>query len=292
MRVKERYELAGELRNRYAAAGRRQRSELLNGFCLATGYGRKYAIRVLRGRERKPARLRRPRRRRYGLAFRQALKVCWEAAGYICSDRLQPFLSTLLPLLERHRQLGLEAGTRDLLLRASVATVERNLVQLRRGLVARKLSQTKPGSLLRRQIPVVVGQWKALDVPGYLEIDLVSHSGEIAAGRWIFTLCATDLSTGWTERVGIMGNSQGAVIAALEQVRGQLPFALLGLHPDGGAEFINWQLFGYCQTQGIIFSRGRPHHKNDNAHVEQKTGPWCAASLATSGWTRPASSAG
>ena len=141
--------------------------------------------------------------------------------------------------MERHRQVELAPPTRDLILRASVATVERNLVELRRGLVARKMSQTKPGSLLRRQIPVVVGQWKALDQPGYLEIDLVSHSGEIAAGRWIYTLCATDLSTGWTERLGIMGNSQGAVIAALEQVREQLPFTLLGLHQDGGAEFIN-----------------------------------------------------
>jgi hypothetical protein len=112
--VKERYELAGELRNRYAAAGRSERSEILNGFCLATGYGRKYAIRVLRGRQRKAARLRRFRRRRYGLEFRQALKISWEASGYICSERLQPFLSSLLPLLERHRQLALDASPRDL----------------------------------------------------------------------------------------------------------------------------------------------------------------------------------
>jgi hypothetical protein len=271
LRVKERYELAGELRDRYAAAGRAERSTILNGFCLATGYGRKHAIKVLRGRRRaRPSRAVRLRRRRYGLPFRNALRVLWEASGYICSDRLQPFVPTLLPLLERHRQLELDPGTRDLLLRASVATVERNLVELRHGLVARKLSQTKPGSLLRRQIPVVVGQWKELDVPGYLEIDLVSHSGEIAAGRWIYTLCATDLCTGWTERVGIMGNSQAVVLAALQQVRAQLPFPLLGLHPDSGGEFINWQLFAYCQAEAIAFSRSRPHHKNDNAHVEQK----------------------
>lgn len=271
MRVGERYELAKELRERYAAANRAERSEILNGFCLATGYDRKHAIKVLRGRRRKPvsaaARL---RRRRYCLAFRNALRVLWEASGYICSDRLQPFLPTLLPLLERHRHLQLDPETRDLLLRASVATVERNLVELRRGLVARKLSQTKPGSLLRRQIPVVVGRWKALDQPGYLEIDLVSHSGESAVGRWIFTLCATDLCTGWTERVAIMDKSQAGVVTALEQVRQQLPFRLLGLHPDSGGEFINWQLFGYCQEHDIAFSRSRPNHKNDNAHVEQK----------------------
>ncbi len=270
MRIRERYELAGELRERYAAAGRSGRSEILNGFCLATHYERKHAIKVLRGRARKPVGPGRRRQRRYGLEFRQALRICWEASGYICSDRLQPFLAALAPLLEAHRQLDVAPAIRALLLSASVATVERNLIELRRGLVARKLSQTKPGSLLRRKIPVVVGQWKALDQPGYLEIDLVSHSGEISAGRWIYTLCATDLSTGWTERVGMMGNGQAAVMAALEQVRAQLPFPLRGLHPDSGGEFINQNLFDYCQANQIAFSRSRPYHKNDNAHVEQK----------------------
>lgn len=191
MRIRERYELARELQERYAAAGRSERSEILNGFCLATQYERKHAIKVLRGRARKPVGPGRRRQRRYGLEFRQALRVCWEASGYLCSDRLQPFLPALLPLLQAHCQLAVAPATRALLLSASVATVERNLIDLRRGLVARKLSQTKPGALLRRKIPVVVGQWKALDQPGYL----VSHSGEISAGRWIDTLCATDLST-------------------------------------------------------------------------------------------------
>jgi hypothetical protein len=135
LRLQERYELASELRDRYAAAGRPERGEILNGYCLATGYDRKPAMRVLRGRQLKPvSRLGRPRRRRYGLQVRQALKVLWEASGYICSDRLQPFLPTLRPLLERHRQFELEPTTRDLLVRASVATVERNLVDRRRGL--------------------------------------------------------------------------------------------------------------------------------------------------------------
>ncbi len=270
MRVKERYELARELRDRYAAGGRRERSEILDGFCLATGYERKHAIKVLRGRDRKPVPRGRPRQRRYGLEFRQALKVCWEASGYICSQRLQPFLPELLPLLQRHGHLPRTAAVERLLLRASIATVERTLVPLRRGLVARRLSQTKPGTLLRRQIPVVVGQWRALDRPGYLEIDLVSHSGELAAGEWVHTLCATDLSTGWTERVPVMGKGEHGILVAIQRIREQLPFPLLGLHPDSGSEFLNWHLFRYCQTQRIAISRSRPDHKNDNAHVEQK----------------------
>ena len=271
MRIRDRYELARELGERYGAADRQDRGELLDAFCLATGYHRKYAVAMLRGRQRKPSvGLARTRPRRYGPAFGRALKVLWEASGYICSERLQPFLPDLLPLLVRHRQLEVDAVTQRLLLQASVATVERALVPLRRGLVARRLSQTKPGSLLRRQIPVIVHQWRQLERPGYLEIDLVSHSGEFAIGQWIHTLCATDLSTGWTERVPVMGKGQTGIVAAIDQIREQLPFPLLGLHPDSGAEFLNDHLVRYCAAQEIALSRSRPYHKNDNAHVEQK----------------------
>ena len=277
MRIRERYELALEMKERYGKATKRERSQLLDAFCLATGYERKHAVRVLGGRKRKSAvSVVRPRRRRYGLAFQRALKVAWEAAGYIWSERLKPFLPDVVPLLRRHGQIDIDAETEALLTSVSVATVERNLVQLRRGLVGRKMSQTKPGSLLRKQIPVVVGKWKELDKPGYLEIDLVSHSGEFAAGEWIWTLCATDLSTGWTERVPVMGRGQAGVVVALERIRAQLPFDLLGIHPDNGSEFLNAHLVRYCQGNEIenrapiLITRSRPHHKNDNAHVEQK----------------------
>lgn len=271
MRIKERYELAADLRVRYLAAGRQERSEILDAFCLATGYERKHGVRVLRGRKRLPlSGLRRRRKARYGLEFQAALKILWETAGYICSDRLQPFLPDLIPLLERHGQLKIEPATRELLCSASLSTVERNLVPMRRGLITRKLSQTRPGALLRRQVPVIVGRWRELDRPGYLEIDLVSHSGEVAAGDWLNTICATDLSTGWTERVAVMGKGQVGVLAAIRQIREQLPFPLLGLHPDNGSEFLNWHLVSYCQLEQVALSRSRPEHKNDNAHVEQK----------------------
>src|SRR5260221_7695641 len=86
MRIGERYQLATELRDRYWAAGRGERGQLLDAFCLATGYNRKYAIAMLRGRRRKPRVLRRLRRRRYGKPFQSALAVLWEASGYICAE--------------------------------------------------------------------------------------------------------------------------------------------------------------------------------------------------------------
>ena len=270
MRIRERYELAEELRTRYRGAGRVEKGQLLDSFCLASGYGRKYAVKVLRGRRRLPLRKRVPRQRRYGPGFRVALKVCWEASDYLCSQRLQPFLGDLVLILERHGQLRCSRETRELLATASVSTVERNLREFRRVVVGRRMSQTKPGGLLRREVPVVVGKWRELDIPGYLEIDLVSHSGEVAAGEWIWTLCATDLSTGWTERVPVMGKGQTRIVAALERIQRQLPFPLLGLHPDNGSEFLNWHLLRWCQQTGILLSRSRPEHKNDNCHVEQK----------------------
>jgi hypothetical protein len=270
MRIGDRYELAMELMGRYGRAGRAERGAILDGFCLATGYHRKYAIAMLRGRRRVVVPKRVTRARRYGREFQQALLVAWEASGYVCSERLQPFLPELVPLLEQHQQLSLDDVTRTLLFRASVSTVERALAAKRKGLVGRRMTQTKPGTLLRRQIPALVGSWKAEDVPGYLEIDLVSHSGEYAAGTFLYTLSVVDLATGWTERVPLLGKGQTGVVAGLDRIREQLPFRLRGLHPDTGSEFINFHLFDYCQERGIELTRSRPYHKNDNCHVEQK----------------------
>jgi hypothetical protein len=270
MRVGDRYELAAELADRYRSGSRRDRTAMLDAFCLATGYHRKYATAMLRGRRRVAVRRRGARTRCYGPEFQRALVVAWEASGYVCSERLQPFLPELVPLLEQRQDLRIDDGTRDLLLQASVSTVERALAPQRRHQVGRRMAQTKPGTLLRRQIPALVGSWKAEDVPGYLEIDLVSHSGEYAAGTFLHTLSTVDLATGWTERIALLGKGQTGVVAGLDRIREQLPFRLRGLHPDTGSEFINMNLFTYCRERGIEFTRSRPYHKNDNCHVEQK----------------------
>src|SRR5437016_622762 len=148
MRIKERYQLAAELGERYWAAGRRERGSMLDAFCLTTGYSRKYAIGMLRGRQRKSRVVRKPRRRRYGKAFQSDLGVLWEAAGYICAERLGPFLPDLLQLLEKHRQLSPSPQTRALLLAASTSTISRNLAQL-----PRQARRPRPALPQRRQPP-------------------------------------------------------------------------------------------------------------------------------------------
>lgn len=271
MRIGERYQLATELRDRYWAAGRGERGQLLDAFCLATGYNRKYATSMLRGRRRKPRMLRRVRRRRYDKAFQSALAVLWEASGYICAERLRPFLGDLLSLLEAHGQLAPAPEVRALLMSASTSTIERNLVVLRRQPHWHR-RRLRPSTRLQREVPVRVRNWQEQGRPGFVEMDLVSHSGPWLAGDWIYTLSATDLETGWTELVPVLTKGKREVLSGFRRIREQLPFPLLGVHVDNGSEFLNETLLGYCRRQQIQLSRGRPFHKNDNPHIEQKNG--------------------
>jgi len=272
MRIAERYELAAEMRERYAAAGKRLRGELLDAFCLATGYHRKYAMALLRGRRRRPKPvLRKPRRRRYGQDFRLALALLWEASGYICAERLQPFFPDLLASLAAHSQIHLTSRTEELLLSASVSTVRRNLRTMRDSSGWGR-PQLRPATRLRREVPVKLRGQKVLDRPGFMEIDLVSHSGRWATGSWLYTLSATDLCTGWSELVPVMTKGQQPVLEAVRRMHRQLPFRLTALHIDNGYEFLNDDLIEFCSASGIELSRGRPHHKNDNPHIEQKNG--------------------
>ena len=272
VKVEDKYRLAERFRRRYLAASKAQRGELLSVFCEVTGYSRKHAIRVLRGRDRQRSVKRHGRSVRYGAEFTAVLRVLWEASYYVCAERLQPFMGELADLLVSHGQLELEPGVRELLDQASVSTVERQLVALRVEVRGRRRPYGRPGAVLRREIPVLVGGWKELDRPGYGEIDLVSHAGPFAPGDWAYTVTWTDICTGWTELVPVMGKGQRGVLLALDDIRRRLPFPLLGIHTDNGSEFLNAHLVNYCAAQHIAFTRGRPNYKNDNPHVEQKNG--------------------
>jgi hypothetical protein len=105
-----------------------------------------------------------------------------------------------------------------------------------------------------------------------MEMDLVAHCGEIAAGQFIYTLTAVDVSTGWTECLAIPNKTQMAVYNAIKALRLRLPFPLLGIDCDNGSEFINDLLYRYCLNEKITFTRSRPYRKNDQAYVEQKNG--------------------
>ena len=153
----------------------------------------------------------------------------------------------------------------------SPVTIDR-LLKTHRPKPLRGRSTTKPGTLLKGQIPVrTFADWDDAR-PGFLEVDLVAHCGESIKGEYLHTLTAVDIDTRWCELSVLPNRGQQAVKDAIEMMRGRLPFPLLGL--DSGSDaFLNWNLTRYCQTQKITFTRCRPG-KNDQAYVEQKN--WSA----------------
>jgi hypothetical protein len=132
------------------------------------------------------------------------------------------------------------------------------------------LSTTKPGTLLKKAIPVRTWHDWDENLAGFLEMDLVAHCGSSAEGQFLYTLTATDVSTGWTECFALPNKTQIVVSKTISGMRTRLPFPLLGIDSDNGSEFINDLLYRYCLEEKITFTRSRPYRKNDQAHVEQK----------------------
>jgi hypothetical protein len=257
-------------RKRYAKAHRKGRMKLLDEFCENTGYHRKYAIALL-GRpweEPVPGSVARCRGASYGAAVGRPLARIWEAAGYPWSVRLKALLPQWLPWARVHIA-GLTVEVEHALLKISPRQMDR-LLSEKRGRVRKRIyGHTKPGKLLKSQIPIRTDNWD-VSVPGYLEIDLVSHCGPNASGEFIYSLNVTDIHTGWTETRAVLGKGERGVVAALEEIRLGLPFAILGIDSDNGSEFINHHLMRWCEQHGVKFTRSRPYKKNDNAHIEQK----------------------
>lgn len=262
-------ELLESLRPRYLKASKAEKQKMLDEFTAATGYHRKYAIRILKHALRHARRKRKGRRAVYRGEVVEALQQIWEIYGRICSKRLQPFLPEAIRVLERCGELQLPPTTKQRLFEISPATIDRCLRPVRVR-APHGISTTKPGSLLKKAIPVrTFADWNE-DRPGFMEIDLVAHCGETTEGQFLNTLTCTDLCTGWTDVTALPRRTQQAVCTAIQAMRQRLPFSLLGLDSDNGSEFINDLLFRYCQDEHIIFTRSRPYKKNDQAHVEQK----------------------
>jgi hypothetical protein len=270
MSQRSKREIIEAIRPRYLKANKAGKQQILDEFIATTGYHRKYAIRVLKHGP-KPKGWKKPGRRKiYHGEVVQVLEKIWEIYGRICSKRLQPFLPEGIAVLERCQEIQLEPETKRLLLSISRATIDRCLKPARFTSSPHGLSTTKPGSLLKQAIPIrTFTPWEE-ERPGFLEIDLVAHCGQTVEGTYLNTLTATDLATGWTECRALPNKTQAAVSQAIEAMRHDLPFPLLGLDSDNGSEFINDNLYRYCIAEQITFTRSRPYQKNDQAHVEQK----------------------
>ena len=235
-----------------------------------TGWHRSHARKALTSAvQPKVVSPRSPRPRRYGPDVIAALTVCWTVLGMPAGKRLAPMLGELVMVLRHFGELVISDATAALLVSMSAATIDRRLAPQRRKQQIRGRATTKPGSLLKSQIPVRT--WADWDDarPGASR-STWSHDGGNLAGPFAFTLTVTDIATGWTENRSVPSKAATCVFRALKDIAAKMPFPILGVDSDNGSEFINMHLLQWCQDNEITFTRARPANKNDNCHVEQK----------------------
>ena len=258
-----------QLKKKYWKAKKKVKTQLLNDFCDFTNYNRKYALQLLGNPT--PAKWKRYRTRdkTYDQEVIQPLLILWRASNEICGERFHPFIPTLLSKLIQLGEIKVSGTVKKKLLKISLGTVKRIVRKTKRRSKIKIGGTTKPGSILKKQIAVRYGRWTETD-PGWCETDTVAHCGDNVGGEFIYSLDVVDICSGWSEQAAIWGKGEMATKEQMDVIRKRLPFRLLGLDPDNGSEFINWQMFRYCEKNEITLTRSRPYKKNDNAHIEQK----------------------
>ena len=275
MGPKSKYEVTVATYKRYKKANRKQKTLILNEFCATCKYHRKWAIEKLNNfKFKKPKELQKEKRGRPPTYNKdqilEPLKQIWLAANLPCSKYLKNMIPQWLPYY--HQEFGqLPMNVCKGLLKISPPTIDRLLHPVRVKFKHRGLSCTKPGTLLRKSIPIKVDQWNEFQ-PGFVESDTVHHCGTSMAGQYAITVDCVDIASGWTEQRASWGTGHTGVLNQIKDIEQSLPFELLGFDSDCGGEFINKNLVDYflIRKNPVQFTRSRPYHKDDNSHVEQK----------------------
>jgi hypothetical protein len=260
-----------KMRWRYAHThGRRYKSRLIEELIAVCGYSRKHAIKLLNKRGVARVLKRSGPKLIYHQEVRTVLKRIWFASDQLCGKRLKAALPEWLPHYEKESG-ALQQPLKEKLAVISAASIDRLLAPVRAKARPKGRGGTKPGRWLKNQIPLATEQWDE-QRPGFMEADTVAHCGDSLQGDFIWSLCFTDLATGWTELRAVWNKGSHGVREAVHQIEAKLPFSILGFDCDNGSEFLNHHLWHYFarRTEPVQFTRSRPYHKNDNAHVEQK----------------------
>ena len=276
MNMYTKHELAKEILGRYLEATKEEKKPILDEFCANTKYDRKYAITKLKKLQMTPhykdsvvGRHIRNRERKYDGYVEEVVEKIYTTLGGIGARRIHPLVEIILEKGIKFGHIKIDPITEMKVLAMSKSTLDRMVSRVQARNTIKGISTTRPGVFLKNEIPLRVGVWEETD-PGFLEIDCVAHCGDNAAGMFISTLNSTDIATAWFEAEPVLGKAQERTLDGVENIKSRLPFTLAGVDSDNGSEFINRQLYEYCQKENIIFTRSRPYKKNDNAHIEQK----------------------
>lgn len=262
-----------ELKKKYWKATKKKKSQFLDDFCDFTNHNRKYAMELLNNPVKSKWKHPKVRPKIYDQPVIDGLLRLWDAADFICGERLHPYIPELLECLLNCREIVISDDAKDKLLKISLGTVKKILTHQKHKTHIKIKGTTKPGTLLKHQIAIRYGPWEDVD-PGWCETDTVAHCDDDVSGEFIYSLNLVDISSGWSEQGAIWGKGERATVKEMDNIRNRLPFKLLGLDPDNGSEFINWHMHKYCKIKNITLTRSRPYKKNDNAHIEQKN--WTA----------------
>lgn len=257
----------------YLQATKARKGEILNTVTEVTGLHRQAAIRkfrVLHFQDPNASR-RRGRRPTYGHDVTAALEEVWATSSEVCGELLHPMIAEYVACLRRDGLWAHGEETTRQLLRLSEGTIKDRVGRFRKARQRRGGWGTTSPSRLKVIIPIFTGPWQGA-LPGMSQIDTVVHCGSSLLGDLVYTLNNTDVATLWVVPVGQWNKGQRATVTSMQTIKERLPFPWLSAHPDTGSEFINYLVKGWCDQENLIMTRSRPHHKNDNAYVEERNG--------------------
>lgn len=251
-----------------------EKTKILDELCLNCCLNRKYAIRRLRNfkslRRKKPKNKPGPKPKYQQPEFLAVLKEIWITANLPCSKRLKAILPIWLPAYqEEFGSLKFEILKK--LSKISASSIDRVLRPIKHLYRGKGRSATKPGLLLKHHIPIQTNQWNEKR-PGFLETDTLMHCGNSLEGHYAVSTTAVDIATGWIEQRATYGKGQRDIAEKIKEIEASLPFAILGFDCDNGNELLNQALMRYFLNREfpVQYTRSRPYHSNDNAHVEGK----------------------
>jgi len=278
-----------ELKARYNRATKKKKGVMLDEFCATTGYNRSYASWILKikkdkvlgymktggktikfvAAKKKAGKKGRPKIYTYDVFL--ALKKIWVVFDFICGKRLAPFIAEATEKLKKHKEIDLTDEVSKKLTTMSASTIDRLLKREKdKARLGKGKSGTKPGTLLKNQIPIRTFAGWDNAVPGFTEVDLVGHDGGNNSGDFIQSLNFVDIATCWDVTAACKNKAQVHVFGTLKTIVARFPFVILGIDSDNGSEFINAHMLKYCIKNEITFTRSRPYRKNDSCFVEQK----------------------